>query len=310
MRNRCLVLGGNGFIGSHLVENLLEKGFKVSVFGRFDSKKVKNLKQVKNRITFYQGDLSNTQDLENALRNAEYVFHFICGSTPASTMHAPQEEVKLNLLPTINLLDLCVKYKVKKIIFPSSGGAIYGNISKGFAYEDDFTNPLSPHAINKLCIEKLLHYYFAHHNLDYLIYRISNVYGERQKTYGSQGIIPIAIKKGIKGEIIEVYGDTIRDYIYVKDVTSFIARTFNKIHKYKIYNVGGGEGISLSKLLITIRKFTGLTLHLRKLKKRKGDVKRIVLNIDRIKSEFAFKPEVNLKEGIKKTFDYINTRDL
>lgn len=299
---KCLILGGDGFLGSHLVDDLLLKGFDVRVFDRFKEKKSKNLNHVIKKIELLSGDFLNKSDLEKALENIDFVFHFISSSNPASTINKPGEEIELNVLPTINLLDICAKKKVKKIIFPSSGGSIYGNYPKGSASEEEPLNPISPHALGKLFIEQFLKFYFVQFKLDYLIYRISNLYGERQGINKGQGIIPIIINKALNEEVIKIYGNTIRDYIYVKDVTSFIANNFYKKHKFRIYNLGSDRGVTLFNLLKIIREQTKLPLHIKKLTRRSCDIQRIILNTKRVRQEFDFSPRITLKDGIKKTY--------
>lgn len=303
MKN-CLILGGDGFIGSHLVEDLLQRGYTVKVFGRIKNNKTKNLQHVKKDIEIISGDFANVQDVEKALKKVDYVFHFISASTPASSLHKPKEEIELNVLFTINLLQLCVKSNIEKIVFPSSGGSIYGNFSRGKAAEEAALNPISPHAIGKMFIEQFLHYYHLHHKLDYIIYRISNIYGERQLGKKQQGIIPTILNKAIKKEAVEIYGNTIRDYIYVKDVTTFIASNFNKKHKYRIYNLGSGKGIKLTDLVHRISEQTKLKIRTKKLTRRPIDINRIILDTKRIREEFDFTPKTSLKSGIKKIHAY------
>ena len=280
------------------------RGYKVRVFGRFKNEKSKSLQHIKNNIEIFSGDFLYKPDVERALRNTDYVFHLISASTPASSLHKPKEEIEENVLSTINLLQLCVKNNIKKIIFPSSGGSIYGNFPKGKASEEDILSPISPHAIGKMFIEQFLNYYYYHHKLDYVIYRISNIYGERQVGKKQQGIIPIIFNKAIKGETVDIYGNTIRDYIYVKDVTTFIASNFNKKHKYKIYNLGSGKGIELADLLDIISKQTKVKIRTKKLKRRPTDIKRIILDTTRVRDEFNFIQKTTLKEGIKNMHEY------
>lgn len=303
LNRKCLILGGDGFLGSHLVDDLLQRGFDVRVFGRFQENKVKNLNHVIKKIELFSGDFLNMSDLVKALNNVDYVFHFISSSNPASTINRPREEIELNVLPTINLLNICAKKKIKKFVFPSSGGSIYGNYPKGSASEMDLLNPISPHALGKLFIEQFLNYHLLQFKLDYVIYRISNVYGERQGINKGQGIIPTIINKALNKETVKIYGNTIRDYIYVKDITSFMANNFYKKHKFRVYNLGSGGGVTLFNLLRIIKEQIELPLHIRKLMRRSCDIQRIILNIKRVRQEFDFSPKTTLKDGIKKTYN-------
>jgi len=305
---KCLVLGGDGFIGSHLVEDLLTRNLNVRVFEKLENNKLKNLGRVRKKIDLFFGDFRKKSDLNNAVKEVDFVFHFISLSTPASTVDNAKKDIEDNLINTINLLDVCVKNKVKKVIFPSTGGSIYGTPKEGYAHEESPLAPITPHSINKLCVEKYLNYYKRHYNLDYVIYRISNAYGERQATEGKQGVIPIIMKKVLNNETIDLYGNTIRDYIYVKDATYFIGNNFDKDHKYTVYNLGSGKGISLFRLVKIIEKINGAPIKINKLKRREFDVGKIILDVSRIKNEFGFETKTDIKEGLEKTFYYIKDR--
>lgn len=305
MKQKCLVLGGDGFLGSHLVDDLLSRGFSVRVFDRFDGDKLKNLVYPQEGLELFSGDFLDSSSLDKALQDIDFVFHFISLGNPALTIKDPESDIKNNILGTIRLLDACVKQGIKKVIYPSSGGAIYGNIKSDCMREDSPLEPITPYSINKLCIEKYLSYYKKYYGLDRVIYRISNPYGERQSTDGTQGVIPILLKKVLNGEIINVYGNSVRDYIYVKDVTNFIAKNFDKDHKYEVYNLGSGKATSLEEVLLAIEKVTQLVPKKNQLERREFDVERIVLDVDRIKEEFNFTPTTAFIDGVRMTFDYI-----
>ncbi len=308
MKDKCLVLGADGFIGSHLVEALLQRNFDVRIFGRFENNKFKNLEHVKNKLEICVGDFNNKNDILKAIKEIDYVFHFISYSNPASTSNNPLKEIEMNLLPTIYLLDLCIQHSIKKIIFPSSGGAIYGDSKKKKISEDTRLLPITPYAINKQTIEQYLYYYFSQKGLDYVVYRIANVYGERQIPKSGQGVIPTIISNTLQHQKVPIYGNTIRDYVYVKDVTDFIAENFNKKQRHKIYNVGSGRGVRLSKLIKIIENQISLKVNTQQLGNRTFDIERVILDISRINNEFLFKPTVDLSIGIKKTYTYIKQK--
>ena len=308
MGKKCLVLGGDGFLGSHLVDDLLARGYDVRVFDRFRKGHIKNLNHVKGKIEIHKGDFLNKRHLSRALQGVEYVFHFVSLSTPASTANDPQREIKLNLEGTLQLLDLCVKYGVKKVIYPSSGGAVYGNALDEVADETTQPRPMSPYAVTKLAIEEHLHYYRRQHNLPFVIYRIANPYGERQDPNGIQGAIPIFMKHMLKNELLELYGNTVRDYVYVKDVTGFIAENFAIKHKNSTYNVGSGRGVALFELVLMLAKTTQSMPRIKRLEKRPFDVQKIVLDISRSSEEFGFYPITSLEVGLEKTYAFLKQK--
>lgn len=302
MGKKCLVLGGDGFLGSHLVDDLLARGYEVRVFDRFHKGRIKNLKHLKGKIEFQKGDFLNKWHLSRALKGVDYVFHFVSLSTPASTANDPQREIKLNLEGTLQLLDLCVKHGVKKIIYPSSGGAVYGNTLEEVASETTQARPMSPYAVTKLAIEEHLHFYRRQYGLDFAIYRIANPYGERQDPNGIQGAIPIFMKHMMKNEPLDIYGNTVRDYVYVKDVTGFIAEHFSVEHKNSTYNIGSGRGVALFELVLMLSKTTQSMPRIKRLEKRPFDVQKIVLDISRASEEFGYYPITSLEVGLEKTY--------
>lgn len=302
MQKKCLVLGGDGFLGSHLVDDLVARGFAVRVFDIFPQGRSKNLKHLQGRVEFFHGNFLNKNDVERALVDIDYVFHFISLSTPVSTSTNPYQEEETNLSGTLQLLELCVKYKIKKVIYPSSGGAIYGNIGDGLANELTPPNPLSPYAVTKLAIENHLNFYQQMQRLNIVIYRIANPYGERQNPEGTQGVVAIFFKKIFCGESVTLYGNSVRDYIYVKDVTVFIAHNFDKKHTYSTYNLGSGRGVSLFELLRLLAKVTKVQPKIKRYLKRSFDVERIVLDCTRAKKEFGFDPKMNLEKGLAQTY--------
>jgi len=305
MGKKCLVIGGDGFLGSHLVDDLVLRGFDVRVFDHFQDGKTKNIRHLEGKIELYTGDFLNKRHLSRALKNVEYVFHFVSLSTPGSTANDLYTEMKTNAKGALQLLDLCVKHNVKKIIYPSSGGAVYGDSLDAVTSETTQLRPVSPYAVTKVIIEEYLHFYKRQYGLDFVIYRISNPYGERQNPQGTQGVVSILMNRMMKNETLPIYGDTVRDYIYVKDVTSFIARNFDQEQKKSTYNIGSGKGVVLSEIVRMLAKITQSTPHIQKLEKRPFDVQEIVLDISRAQKEFEFYPSTSLEKGLEKTYAFL-----
>jgi len=306
---KCLVLGADGFIGSHLVDDLLSRGHEVRAFDRFRDGQSFNLQHLRNKIEFFAGDFLNLDDLECALSGIEVVFHMISFSTPISSLRDPLLDINTNLGGTVNLLDLCVKKGVKKVFFPSSGGTVYGDIDIDLIPEGCPTNPVCPYAISKLAIEKYLQYFHKLYGLDYLIFRISNPYGERQNIKGNQGVIPIFLNLIMNDKPVKIYGDgeNVRDYVYVKDVTGLIADAIFKKTKDHVYNVGSGEGCSVNYLVSLMQKITGQEVNVDRQETRGSDLKKVILDISKVRNEFGFKLTVDIEDGMKKMWDYINT---
>jgi UDP-glucose 4-epimerase len=310
-QENILILGADGFIGSSMAASLLrDSKYQISAFDFFKDGKSKNLEGYRGIIEFASGDFLNRKDLKKALQNVDYVFHFLSSTTPGSSMNDPLIDINTNVIGMLSLLDECVAAKVKKVIFSSSGGTVYGDQGKLKYSENDNTNPISPYGISKLTIEKYLEYYKINHGLDYLILRYSNLYGPGQNISGTQGIIPIFLNLISHNEPITIYGDgeNVRDYLYIDDAIEITKQLFNKENKYNLYNVGSGQGESTNEIIKAIEKIINKKAIINWLPDRKIDVKRIILDTTRLTNEIKYSPKVTVGDGIKKTWDWLEKR--
>ncbi len=182
---RCLVLGGSGFMGSHLVELLVEQGLEVRVFSLSPTSS-SCLASVAQRVELIAGDFRDARALAGAIRGCDYVYHFIATTKPASSNRDVLFDAASNLVPTLRLLEACVAEKVRRVIFSSSGGAIYGDTGGTPIPETHPTEPRSSYGIIKLTIEKYLALFHRLHGLDYTVLRVSNCYGPRLPIAGDQ----------------------------------------------------------------------------------------------------------------------------
>ncbi|HVX48152.1 MAG TPA: NAD-dependent epimerase/dehydratase family protein [Candidatus Saccharimonadales bacterium] len=301
---KCLVLGADGFIGSHLVDSLVEKGHDIRAFDRFSRKK--HSFKDSDKIEVMPGDFLNRHDLSQALQGVDYVFHFISTTTPASAEDDPLIDISTNIQMSVELFQECVKTGVKKVIFASTGGAIYGENSTEHVNEDTLPAPVSPYAIGKLTIEQYLRYFDKKFGLKALVFRISNPYGERQSLASRQGVIPIFLQHIAKGEPITILGDgsMIRDYIYVKDVADMVASSFETARN-DLYNLGSGHGLSVNELVDSMRQITGREIQTEHAEKPPTYVDKVVLDVSRFESEFPGMAKTDLAEGMKATWQYV-----
>jgi UDP-glucose 4-epimerase len=302
---KCLKLGANRFIGSHLVDTLVEKGHTVKAFDRFGDRPVNFTSDT--NVELISGNFLNRSDLANALSDVEYVFHFISTTTPATAENDPLIDIETNIRMSVELLEECVKAQVKKFIFASTGGAIYGDLDSGGPIDESANpQPVSPYAIGKLTIEHYMRYFNRKFGLPVLTYRISNPYGERHSPVNRQGVIPIFLHHIVKDEPITVLGDgtMVRDYLYVKDVADLIGASFESATQ-PLYNLGSGHGVSVNELVETIRRVTDKELKVENRPKPRTFVQTIVLDTSRFKSEFSLEPKTSLEDGIKKTWEYV-----
>jgi UDP-glucose 4-epimerase len=223
-------------------------------------------------------------------------------------MNDPLIDIETNIRGSVVLMEECVKAKVKRIIFPSSGGAIYGNQEKEHFSEDNLTNPISPYAISKLTIEKYLEYYKRHKGLDYLVLRYSNPYGPGQNIIGSQGIIPIFLNLIKQGKPITIFGhgNNTRDYIYIDDLVDLTLSLYKRKNKYSVYNIGSGSSTSINEIVDIMKKITKKEVEIKYILPRDIDVKKVSLDLSRISQEIKLKKMTDLKRGIQKTWDWLN----
>lgn len=302
----AVVFGANGFIGSHLVDSLAERGHEVRAFDRFSSTRQSFHKS--DAVEVFPGDYMNRADIKDAVSGAETVFHFISTTTPATAENDPAIDIETNVRMSVELLKQCVDAGVKKVVFASSGGAIYGNYENDGRYkETDPTLPISPYAIGKLAIESYLRYFDVKHGLESMTFRIANPYGERQPFHRKQGVIPIFLEHMQKGEPITILGDgsMTRDYIYAKDMTDMIADAYQQDNKEQVYNIGSGVGTSVTEILETAEAVTGIIPDVNHKPIPPTYIEHAVLDTNRFTAEFGAKPQTTLKIGMAATYNYI-----
>lgn len=308
MKNKIpiLVLGANGFVGSHLVDSLVSAGFRVRAFDRFASNTIQSFEENKN-VEIIAGDFLNQADLKSALNGVETVFHLVSTTNPVSADNDPLIDIDTNLHGSVELFKLCVENNVKRVLFTSSGGTVYGERLKSDPIrEDDPTLPVSPYGIGKLATENYLRYFNAKYGLDYTIFRLANPYGDRQPFWRRQGVVSIFLDKILKGEPITILGDgtMVRDYIYVKDATDMMVQSLLNKPKHRIYNIGSGRGVSVNELADTIEKVTGRPAKRKVQEAPATFVHTSILDINRYLEDFSFRPRVDIKAGIEKTYKY------
>jgi UDP-glucose 4-epimerase len=303
---RCLVLGGCGFIGSHIVDGLLEKGYKVLIFDK-ENVNTKNISHNLNNVELIEGDFANENDMRMAIKDIDYIFHFIGTTLPQSSTQNPIYDIESNVISTIKMLEIAKTDNVKKIIFASSGGTIYGIPQQIPISEDHATNPICPYGISKLMIERYLHLYYHLYGLDYVSLRFSNAYGERQDPNGSQGAIAVFLGNIIKGNPINIWGDgkVVRDYIYVRDIVLSCLKAIEmKENKYHVFNIGSGNGISLNQLIAILKETIRKDIQVRYTVGRKIDVPVNILDVRLARDILGWQPTVSFEGGLRSTLEY------
>ncbi|MDP1663607.1 MAG: NAD-dependent epimerase/dehydratase family protein [Methylobacter sp.] len=306
---KCVVLGGGGFIGSHVVDALVGQGHSVRVFER-QNVNTRNIAHVLGRIELMHGDFLNENDLCRALAGMDVVVHLVTTTLPKSSNDNVVYDIETNVIGTIRLLNLVKQVGIRKIIFASSGGTVYGAPQFQPIAETHPTTPICSHGIAKLTTEKYLHLYHHLYGLDYTVLRFANPYGSRQDPMSGQGAVTVFLWQILKGEPISIWGDgtVARDYFYISDLVSAVLAAIEKDTPLRIYNIGSGVPHTLNELLSVIQTITGRTPIVRYSAARKLDVPFNSLDISRARRELLWQPQVPLKEGLVKTWEWLQQR--
>jgi UDP-glucose 4-epimerase len=300
---KILILGANGFIGRPTTIKLKELGYDVMAFDIFSQGdeffREKGIKT-------YKGSFLSRDDIDGALQDVDIVFHLITVTTPAVAEKDILLDINQNVVPTLTLMELAVSHGVKKIVFTSTGGAIYGMNSRPHTSEDTIPTPISPYAIGKLTIENYLNYYSQKYGIGCVVYRLSNPYGPGQVAKSGFGVIPTFIDCMRSGKPITVMGDgsMTRDYIYIDDMVEMITRSFSGA-KHTLYNIGTGGGTTIRELIAELESVMGRTAIVEHVPHPKTYTQNITLNINRFESEFGTTSFTSLSEGLRRTIERV-----
>ncbi len=299
MKGKCLILGGCGFIGSHLAELLLVKGYQVRIFdrSRVDLSKICH---IQDRIELVPGEFTRGRDVEKAVKGCDYIFHLIGTTLPEGSNLRPRHDVYSNVVLSIRMLEIARAEGVKKVIFSSSGGTVYGIAQSTPIPEDHPTEPLCSYGITKLTVERYLHLFNYLYDLDYVVLRSSNPYGERQGAGGRQGIIPVFLCRVKEGKPLKIWGDgaVVRDFLYIEDLTRAFFKALATRTQSRVFNIGSGRGTSINELIEVIRRVTGRELRVEYGPGRRVDVPVNILDPQLAWQELKWKAKVSLEEGI------------
>lgn len=301
---KCLVLGGGGFLGTHLVRRLLADGATVTAFDRAFSDSA-GLRHA--RLQTQTGDFLDAAALRGAVRGVDSVYHLISTTLPQTSNQDPAFDVSSNVIGTLRLLDLCVQEGVRRVLFVSSGGTIYGVPSIIPIPEDHPTEPTSSYGIGKLAIEKYLALYRQLHGLDYRIARLANPYGEGQLPNRAQGAVSVFLNSALQRLPIRIWGDgsVVRDYVYVADAIEGLMAVAAYQGPERIFNIGAGRGLSLLELLSAIKDLLGEPQIVEFLPARPFDVPRVVLDIKRAQTLLNWQPSTPFADGLSRVLTWL-----
>ncbi len=297
-----LITGGAGFIGSHIADKYIDAGHNVIVVDNLSHGDAGNLSR---KCIFYKEDIYG--NIEHIFREnqIDVINHHAAQIDLRLSQKNPLSDIRTNIAAGVNLLNAAVRNNVKKIIFASSGGAVYGEQKIFPAGEEHVTEPLSPYGINKLTFEYYLKFYKSYHGLDYVILRYANVYGPRQSLKGEGGVVSVFVKKILKGDVpvINGSGNNTRDYVFVDDIAeaNLCALNFNEPG---IFNIATGKETSVNELFGMISGCSGKAVPEKHGEEIKGEQMRSVLDSSKAKSELKWVAKTGIQDGIKFTYNW------
>ncbi len=302
---KILITGGAGFVGSHVADALIKKKHRVIVVDNLSTGFKKN---VNPKAKFHKVDLKNHRQTNKIINAAkpDVIYHLAAEIDLRKSVADPYFEVQNNILAGINLVEAAVKNKVKKFIFSSTGGALYGDTKLRPTPETFEPWPVSPYGIGKLTMEKYLHYAFKIFGLNFAALRYPNVYGPRQNPHGEVNVIAIFLNKMLSGEQPVINGDgrQTRDYIYIDDITAANLLALKHLKKSGIYNVGTARETNVNEIFRELNKHFGGKFKQAHGPAKTGEQKTSCLSYKKFHKEFGWRPKTEFSTGIKKTFEW------
>lgn len=305
---KVLVTGGAGFIGSHVVDALIDGGYQVAVVDDLSSGSEENLNP---KAKFYKKNICDPA-LEDIFdfEKPDYVVHHAAQINVRKSVVDPIYDANINIIGSINLLECCKNYKVKKIVYASSGGAIYGEPIRLPADEDHQIRPICPYGASKYAVENYLYIYWKNFGVDYVSLRYANVYGPRQDPLGEAGVVAIFTNKLLKGETPVIFGDgeQTRDFVYVKDVAKANILALQNRTERKEFNIGTGVETSVNQLYSKLKTILSSNIEAAHGDPIPGEVKRIYLDIQEAEKQLGWRPQISLEAGLRETAEYFKKK--
>jgi UDP-glucose 4-epimerase len=300
---KVLVTGGCGFIGSHLVDELVKKNYEVVVVDNLSTGKKEKLNK---KAKLFTADITKPEELEVVFQKEkpEIVIHTAAQVMLRKSIDEPVFDAMTNIVGTINVLEACKKSGVKKIVYTSTGGARYGNPTYLPVDENHPINPSAPYGISKHTAEHYVKAYSELYGFDYLIFCFGNVYGvgDDPKCKRVTAIFSDQIIKGLQ-PIIFGDGEQTRDFIYVLDIAEFIADSIEKKPEHKLFNLANGNQVSVNQIYQMLKKISGHSGEAKHIEAVKGEVRDIVLDTTLAQKELGWKPKTSMEEGLRATFE-------
>jgi UDP-glucose 4-epimerase len=306
---KILVTGGAGFIGSNVADRFIDEGHNVVIVDDLSTGFIEN---VNPKAKFVKMDIRD-ENLDGLFASEKFdiVDHHAAQMDVRKSVKMPRFDADVNIGGSINILENCVKYGVKKIIYISTGGAVYGEPEKMPVSEECHINPLSQYGISKHTVEHYLFLYKMNYNLNYVVLRYPNVFGPRQYPHGEAGVTAIFTEKMLKGEQPYIFGngEQLRDYTFISDIVeaNFLAVTTNGADS-EIVNIGTGVGVSVNQIFKYLREIIGCKKEAIYQESRLGEIFKIYLDASKAKKLLNWEPKVEFKEGLEKLVLYFKSK--
>lgn len=304
---KILVTGGAGFIGSNVVDAMIEAGFEVVVVDNLSTGHEEN---VNPRAKLYKVDIRSAE-LEEVFQQErpDFVDHHAAQISVRISVQKPMEDAQINVLGSLNVIECCQKYGVKNLIYISTGGAVYGEPVYLPCDESHPVNPICHYGATKHAPEHYLYLYRQLYGLNYVVLRYPNVFGPRQDPLGEAGVVAIFIGQMLRGEqvIINGSGEQERDFVYVGDCVRANLLALER-GDGEIYNIGCGRGTSVNEIYAKLKEITGYTLDAQHGPPKAGETFKIYLDATKAERELGWKPLVSLDQGMRQTVDFFRDR--
>ncbi|MBD3287132.1 NAD-dependent epimerase/dehydratase family protein [candidate division WOR-3 bacterium] len=304
--SKILVTGGAGFIGSHIAETFIKAGHTVGILDNLSTGKKPNIPA---DAEFFETDITDKDALDRVFGEfkPEVVDHHAAQISVNRSVREPYFDAEQNILGTINLLETSSRQGVRRFMFASTGGALYGDAPVIPSPEDTPVVPLAPYGIAKASVEHYIRFFSSEHSMEAVVFRYANVYGPRQDPNGEAGVVAIFTHRALSGEGFVVYGngEQTRDFIFVRDIAE--ANLLGVDGKPGIYNIGTSIETSIKSL---IREFERLRpgLQITQSEARPGEVLRSALDAGKAARDLGWKPKMSLSEGITETYNWFKDR--
>src|SRR5436190_5876583 len=306
--NRIVVLGGLGFMGSHICRTLVREGYSVRIFDKLYAQR-RLIEDFANEVEVVEGDISRADNVLDALHGCHSAIDLVHTTVPGSSMKDPVYDVTSNLRAAVSWLPHLGETGIKSFLYVSSGGTVYGIPRTNPITEEHPTNPISSYGITKLAIEKYVSMYCEMLGIEHRILRPSNVYGEGQRLNIGQGVIGVMADMALRGKPLEIWGtgESQRDYLYVGDLAEAVLSLVRYEGNEHVFNVSSEEGHSVLDIINSLSDSQGLSFDIRHLPDRGFDVPSNILSSERLRGETDWSPRVGWEAGIARTVQWVKS---